>query len=58
MHPELVRRFHEPIRDEAARRYGLSPEQLTELAAFENFVYEAENDDGEGLISNDRLHAG
>ncbi|MGE6758241.1 phosphotransferase enzyme family protein [Corallococcus interemptor] len=50
MHPELVRRFHEPIRDEAARRYGLSPEQLTELAAFENFVYEAENDDGEGII--------
>ncbi len=50
MHPELVRRFHEPIRDEAARRYGLSPEALTELAAFENFVYEAENDDGDSLI--------
>jgi len=43
MHPELVRRFHEPIRDEAARRYGLSPDALTQLAAFENFVYEAEN---------------
>jgi Ser/Thr protein kinase RdoA (MazF antagonist) len=50
MHPELVRRFHEPIRDEAASRYGLSPDALTELAAFENFVYEAENDDGELLI--------
>ena len=33
MHPELVRRFHPPIRDEAARRYGLDPEALTELAA-------------------------
>ena len=50
MHPELIRRFHAPIRDEAARRYGLSPAALTELAAFENFVYEAENDDGDGLI--------
>jgi len=50
MHPELVRRFHQPIRDEAARRYGLSPAALTELAAFENFVYEAENDDGDSLI--------
>jgi Ser/Thr protein kinase RdoA (MazF antagonist) len=50
MHPELVRRFHEPIRDEAARRYGLEPAALTELAAFENFVYEAENDDGDLVI--------
>ncbi|MEO8551540.1 MAG: phosphotransferase [Kofleriaceae bacterium] len=50
MHPELVRRFHEPIRDEAARRYGLTPAALTELAAFENFVYEAETDDGDSVI--------
>lgn len=50
MHPELVRRFHEPIRDEAARRYGLPVAALTELAAFENFVYEAENEDGELVI--------
>ena len=50
MHPELVRRFHERIRDEAARRYGLSPSDVTELNAFENFVYEAENEDGVGLI--------
>ncbi len=50
MHPELVRRFHEPVRDEAARRYGLSPAALTRLAAFENFVYEGENDDGDSLI--------
>ena len=45
MHPELVRRFHEGIRDEAARRYGLQPSDLTELNAFENFVYEAASDD-------------
>jgi len=50
MNPELVRRFHERIRDEAARRYGLSPSDLTELDAFENFVYEAENEDGVSLI--------
>jgi Ser/Thr protein kinase RdoA (MazF antagonist) len=50
MHPELVRRFHEPIRDEAARRYGVSPDALTELAAFENYVYEADNDDGDTVI--------
>jgi amicoumacin kinase len=50
MHPELVRRFHEPIRDEAARRYGLDPAALAELTAFENFVYEAENDDGDSVI--------
>jgi Ser/Thr protein kinase RdoA (MazF antagonist) len=50
MHPELVRRFHERIRDEAARRYGLPPSDLTELNAFENFVYEAENEDGASLV--------
>ena len=50
MHPELVRRFHESIRDQAAGRYGLSPSALTELAAFENFVWEAENDDGDLVI--------
>ncbi|TMQ12417.1 MAG: phosphotransferase [Deltaproteobacteria bacterium] len=46
MNPELVRRFHEAIRDEAAHRYGVSPSDLTELNAFENFVYEAESQDG------------
>jgi len=50
MHPELVRRFHERIRDEAAARYGLQPSDLTELRAFENYVYEAENEDGVGLV--------
>ncbi|HEX4455310.1 MAG TPA: phosphotransferase [Kofleriaceae bacterium] len=50
MHPELVRRFHDPIRDEAARRYGLSAGALTKLAAFENFVYEGDNDDGDTII--------
>jgi Ser/Thr protein kinase RdoA (MazF antagonist) len=50
MHPELVRRFHEPIRDEAARRYGLSPSDLTELTAFENFVYEGDGEDGVALV--------
>ena len=50
MHPELVRRFHERIRDDAGRRYGLAPSDLTELNAFENFVYEAENEDGVSLI--------
>jgi amicoumacin kinase len=50
MHPELVRRFHERIRDEAARHYGLSPSDLTELDAFENHVYEAESEDGVSLI--------
>jgi amicoumacin kinase len=50
MHPELVRRFHERVRDEAARRYGLSPAALTELTAFENFVFEGENDEGDSVI--------
>jgi Ser/Thr protein kinase RdoA (MazF antagonist) len=50
MNPELVRRFHERIRDEAGRRYGLSPSDLTQLDAFENFVYEAVNQDGVDLI--------
>jgi Ser/Thr protein kinase RdoA (MazF antagonist) len=50
MHPELVHRFHEPIRDAAARRYGLSPSDLTELNAFENFVYEGEDEDGAALV--------
>jgi Ser/Thr protein kinase RdoA (MazF antagonist) len=50
MNPELVRRFHERIRDEAAGRYGLQPSDLTELNAFENYVYEAENEDGVNLV--------
>ena len=50
MHPELVRRFQERIRDEAARRFGLQPSQLTELNAFENYVYEGDNEDGVGLV--------
>jgi Ser/Thr protein kinase RdoA (MazF antagonist) len=50
MNPELVRRFQERIRDEAAGRYGLQPSDLTELNAFENFVYEAVNPDGVDLI--------
>jgi amicoumacin kinase len=50
MHPELVRRFDESVLTEAARRYGLSKAALTKLAAFENFVYEGENDEGDSLI--------
>lgn len=50
MNPELVRRFRDDIRDEAAQRYGLAPSDLTELTAFENFVYEAENEDGASLV--------
>ncbi len=50
MHPELVTRFHEGIRDEAARRYGLAPADLAELTAFENFVYEASNEYGDELV--------
>jgi Ser/Thr protein kinase RdoA (MazF antagonist) len=50
MHPELVRRFHDRIRDEAARRYGLASSDLTELNAFENYVYEAESEDGVAFV--------
>jgi Ser/Thr protein kinase RdoA (MazF antagonist) len=50
MHPELVRRFQERIRDEAARRYGLQPSDLAELNAFENFVYEGESQDGVDVV--------
>lgn len=50
MNPELVRRFHEPVREEAARRYGLEGSDLAELVAFENYVYDAESPDGTQLI--------
>lgn len=50
MNPELVRRFQERIRDEAARRYGLEPSDLEELNAFENYVYEADTPDGDSII--------
>jgi Ser/Thr protein kinase RdoA (MazF antagonist) len=49
-HPELVRRFHDEIRDEAALRYGVDPQEIESLAAFENFVYEGTNQDGVELI--------
>jgi Ser/Thr protein kinase RdoA (MazF antagonist) len=46
MNPELVRRFHPRILDEAARRYGVESSDLSQLTAFENFVYEGVNSDG------------
>lgn len=50
MHPELVRRFNDRIRDEAGSRFGAAPEELTRLNAFENHVYEFTNLDGVELI--------
>jgi Ser/Thr protein kinase RdoA (MazF antagonist) len=50
MHPELTRRFNDLARDEAAARYGVAPNALTPLNAFENFVYSATNQDGVDLI--------
>lgn len=50
MNPELVRRYEDRFRDEAARRYGLEPGDLTVLTAFENYVYEAETPDGELIV--------
>jgi len=50
MHPELVRRFNEGIRDEAASRFGAAPDELSRLNAFENHVYEFTNADGVEVI--------
>lgn len=50
MHPELVRRFQRPVLDEAALRYGVAPADLAQLTAFENFVYEATNQDDVELV--------
>ena len=50
MLPELQRRFNDQVRDEAANRFGAAPGGLTELTAFENYVYEFTNPDGDGVI--------
>ncbi len=50
MHPELVRRFNDRVRDEAAIRFGAAPDDLARLNAFENHVYELTNPDGVELI--------
>src|SRR5438046_2580644 len=50
MHPELVRRFNDLARDEAASRYGVLSSALSPLNAFENFVYEFTGQDGVDLI--------
>jgi len=50
MHPELVRRFNERVRDEAAGRFGAAPDELSRLNAFENHVYEFTNPDGVEVI--------
>jgi amicoumacin kinase len=50
MHPELARRYHDQIRDEAASRFGLQPRELSPLDAFENFVFEGTGEDGDELI--------
>jgi Ser/Thr protein kinase RdoA (MazF antagonist) len=49
-HPELARRFNDGIRDEAAYRFGVDPEGLESLSAFENFVYECTSPDGAEII--------
>jgi Ser/Thr protein kinase RdoA (MazF antagonist) len=49
-HPELNRRFNDEVRDEAAYRYGIAPQELAALSAFENFVYECTSPDGVELI--------
>jgi Ser/Thr protein kinase RdoA (MazF antagonist) len=49
-HPEIVRRFNDRVRDEAACLYGVQPSDLASLTAFENFVYECTNEDGVELI--------
>jgi hypothetical protein len=50
MNPELVRRFHDRILDQAARRYGVEASDLSQLTAFENFVYEGVNSDGVDFV--------
>jgi len=50
MHPELVRRFNDGVRDEAASRFGATPDELSRLNAFENHVYEFTNADGVEVI--------
>ena len=50
MHPELVRRFNDGVRDEAASRFGATPDELARLDAFENHVYEFTNADGVEVI--------
>ena len=50
MNPELVRRFNDQVRDEAAIRFGAPPGSLASLNAFENFVYEFTNQDGDDVI--------
>jgi Ser/Thr protein kinase RdoA (MazF antagonist) len=50
MHPELVRRFNDMVRDEAARRFGAPTQAPAPLDAFENFVYEFTNQDGVDVI--------
>lgn len=50
MHPELVRRFNDRVRDEAGSRFGASPDALSRLNAFENHVYEFTNLDGVEVI--------
>ena len=56
MNPELARRYNDRIRDEAARRFGVPSSDLADLSSFENFVYEAENEDGVPFVL--RIEAG
>lgn len=50
MHPELVRRFNDRVRDEAAGRWGIPPSELASLDAFENHVYECSAPDGTEMV--------
>jgi Ser/Thr protein kinase RdoA (MazF antagonist) len=50
MHPELVRRFNDGVRDDAAGRFGIPLSDLASLNAFENFVYEGTTQDGAEVV--------
>ncbi|HEY8088539.1 MAG TPA: phosphotransferase [Polyangiaceae bacterium] len=50
MHPEIVRRYSDRVRDEAAVRYGVDPSDLASLNAFENVVYECTTPDGADVV--------
>jgi len=42
--PEIQQRYNDDILHEAARRYGVAPENLKNLGGFESFVYEYERE--------------
>lgn len=50
MDQQIIARYHDGILREAGARYGIAPDQIRPIKAFESFIYEFERPDGAYIL--------